>query len=49
MSSFDFGIQFLDAGKMTYWGKRQDARLLDRKRECRVEGMTKRHSIRWDG
>src|SRR5206468_12220456 len=25
MSSFDFGLQFLDAGKMTYWGKRQDA------------------------
>jgi hypothetical protein len=24
MSSFDFGIQFLDAEKMTYWGKRQD-------------------------
>ncbi|MFL9913251.1 catalase family protein [Paraburkholderia sp. RL17-337-BIB-A] len=22
---FDFGLQFLDAGKMTYWGKRQDA------------------------
>jgi len=25
MSSFDFGIQFLDPGKMTYWGQRQDA------------------------
>ena len=25
MSSFDFGLQFLDAEKMTYWGKRQDA------------------------
>jgi hypothetical protein len=25
MSSFDFGIQFLDPGKMTYWGKRYDA------------------------
>ena len=25
MSGFDFGLQFLDAGKMTYWGKRQDA------------------------
>jgi hypothetical protein len=25
MSSFDFGLQFLDPGKMTYWGKRQDA------------------------
>jgi hypothetical protein len=24
MSSFDFGVQFLDAGRMTYWGKRQD-------------------------
>jgi hypothetical protein len=24
MSSFDFGIQLLDAGKMTYWGKRMD-------------------------
>lgn len=25
MSSFDFGVQFLDAGKMTYWGKHYDA------------------------
>jgi hypothetical protein len=25
MSSFDFGIRFLDAGRMTYWGKRRDA------------------------
>jgi hypothetical protein len=25
MSSFDFGIQFLDADKMKYWGKRRDA------------------------
>jgi len=25
MSAFDFGVQFLDADKMTYWGKRQDA------------------------
>ena len=25
MSSFDFGVQFLDAEKMTYWGKRHDA------------------------
>jgi hypothetical protein len=25
MSSFDFGVQFLDAEGMTYWGKRQDA------------------------
>jgi hypothetical protein len=25
MSAFDFGVQFLDAEKMTYWGKRQDA------------------------
>jgi hypothetical protein len=24
MSSFDFGVQFLDADRMTYWGKRQD-------------------------
>ena len=24
MSRFDFGIQFLDAGRMTYWGKRHD-------------------------
>jgi hypothetical protein len=23
MSSFDFGIQFLDSARMTYWGKRQ--------------------------
>jgi hypothetical protein len=25
MSSFDFGIQFLDADKMTYWGTRHDS------------------------
>jgi hypothetical protein len=25
MSSFDFSVQLLDAGKMTYWGKRHDA------------------------
>jgi hypothetical protein len=25
MSSFDFAVQLLDPGKMTYWGKRQDA------------------------
>jgi len=25
MSSFDFGLQFLDADRMTYWGKRLDA------------------------
>jgi len=24
MSSFDFGLQFLDADRMTYWGTRQD-------------------------
>jgi hypothetical protein len=25
MSTFDFGLQFLDVEKMTYWGKRRDA------------------------
>ena len=25
MSRFDFGVQFLDADRMTYWGKRHDA------------------------
>ena len=25
MSSFDFAVQFLDADRMTYWGKHQDA------------------------
>ncbi|MGA7839470.1 MAG: hypothetical protein WCA34_01030 [Candidatus Acidiferrales bacterium] len=25
MSSFDFGIQFLDTSRMTYWGKHRDA------------------------
>jgi len=25
MSSFDFGLQFLDTTEMTYWGKRRDA------------------------
>jgi hypothetical protein len=24
MSSFDFGVQFLDSSRMTYWGKQQD-------------------------
>lgn len=26
MSTFDFGVQFLDVDRMTYWGKRRDAR-----------------------
>jgi hypothetical protein len=26
MSSFDFGVQFLDANRMTYWGKHQDGK-----------------------
>jgi hypothetical protein len=25
MSAFDFGLQFLDTERMTYWGKRRDA------------------------
>jgi hypothetical protein len=25
MSAFDFGVQFLDVDRMTYWGKRRDA------------------------
>jgi hypothetical protein len=25
MSAFDFGVQFLDTGRMTYWGKHYDA------------------------
>lgn len=25
MSCFDFALQFLDTGRMTYWGKRRDA------------------------
>jgi hypothetical protein len=25
LSGFDFGVQFLDVDRMTYWGKRQDA------------------------
>jgi hypothetical protein len=25
MSAFDFGVQFLDTARMTYWGKRRDA------------------------
>jgi hypothetical protein len=25
MSGFDFGVQFLDANKMTYWGKKHDS------------------------
>ena len=24
MSSFEFGVQFLDPNRMTYWGKRRD-------------------------
>jgi hypothetical protein len=24
MSTFDFGVQFLDIGRMTYWGKHYD-------------------------
>ena len=26
MSSFDFGVQLLDVGRMTYWGQRRDAK-----------------------
>jgi hypothetical protein len=37
MSSFDFGLQFLDTGKMTYWGQTPGRELLDRKCERRVE------------
>ena len=36
MSVFDFGVQFLDAGRMTYWGKRQD-----------VNFWTENASIEW--
>ena len=32
MSEFNFGVQFLDASKMTYWGKRRDAGFWGRKR-----------------
>jgi len=37
MSWFDFAVQFLDTGKMTYWGKDPRRQFLDRKRERRVE------------
>jgi catalase len=37
MSTFDFGVQFLDTGKMTYWGKHYDAGF-----------WTENASIRWD-
>ncbi len=36
MSSFDFGVQFLDAEQMKYWGKRQD-----------VNFWTENASIKW--
>ncbi len=36
MSSFDFGAQLLDAGRMTYWGKRYDAKF-----------WTENASVRW--
>jgi hypothetical protein len=37
MSSFDFRLQFLDTGKMTYWGKRMDTNFW-------IENA----SVRWD-
>jgi hypothetical protein len=37
MSCFDFGVQFLDTDRMTYWGQASGRQLLDRKRECRME------------
>jgi hypothetical protein len=36
MSSFDFGVQLLDIGKMTYWDKPWGRQLLDRERERRL-------------
>ena len=36
MSSFDFGVQFLDTERMTYWGKRRD-----------VNFWTENASIKW--
>ena len=38
MSSFDFGLQFLDSDRMTYRGKRSRRRLLDRECERGMEG-----------
>jgi hypothetical protein len=37
MSGFDFGVQFLDASRMTYWGKRQDTNF-----------WTENASIKWN-
>jgi hypothetical protein len=37
MSGFDFGVQFLDAAKMTYWGTRYDANF-----------WTENASLRWN-
>jgi len=37
MSGFDFGVQFLDADRMTYWGKHQDANF-----------WTENASIKWN-
>src|ERR1700685_3858536 len=37
MSGFDFGVQFLDAQRMTYWGKRRDANF-----------FTENASVNWD-
>jgi hypothetical protein len=37
MSSFDFGVQFLDAANMTYWGKHHDANF-----------WTENASIKWN-
>jgi len=38
MSAFDFGVQFLDVDKMTYWGKCRDASfwIETRASRCRV-------------
>ena len=42
MSSFDFGLQFLDADRMTYWGKRRDANFWI---ETRASSGTKRKHL----
>ncbi len=36
MSSFDFAVQFLDADRMTYWGKHQD-----------INFWTENASVKW--
>jgi len=49
MSSFDFGVQFLDPQTMTYWGKRYDANFWIENASLVWKEVEASRSIRSDG